>query len=212
MAKTNIPIVYEIKSMRLQEIDCLNQACYNKRADYWDRFPFPSDLPALIEKYCECNPTKRVLDVGSGTGMLGEWLVNRGYDVICLDPSTEMVRRCRAKGLQTLQCSIQDYKPDRQFELIFAILSLIHVPKEEFLVQIKKLTSALTDKGYLFLALLEGSGECISEGPEYPRFFAYFTREEVQEKVAPWLTIKDYRYHKSGSIGYMLFVLSKTGN
>jgi SAM-dependent methyltransferase len=41
----------------------------------------------------------RVLDLGCGTGDDAEWLASRGIQVTAIDPSAEMVRRARAKGV-----------------------------------------------------------------------------------------------------------------
>lgn len=190
-------------------IDKVNQACYDNRAYIWDRFPFPDYLPGLVKKYHNPKLGMRVLDVGSGTGVLAKWLSDQGFDVNCIDPSPEMVRRCQEKGLKTLQSTMQNYRPDGQFAMVFAILSLIHVPKADFTSEIKKIAEALPKDGILFLGMLEGEGEGISEGPDYPRFFAYYTRQEIIDKVTPFFTAVDYRYVKSGGIGYMLFVFKK---
>lgn len=204
----NAPYVYEMSQFDQDKIDKINQACYDNRAYVWDRFPFPDVLPGFVKKYYDPKLGKRVLDVGSGTGMLAEWLQGQGFMVTCIDPSTEMVKRCRAKGLSTEQITVQAYQPEGQFAMIFAILSLIHVPKADFDSQIKKLKNALPQGGILFLAMLEGDEEGFFERG-YPRFFAYCTSSEITAKVSPYFIQKDYHYVKSGDVGYMLFVLEK---
>lgn len=76
-----------------QAINALNQRCYDARADYWDRFPFADFLPPAIQRTFPSPKGKKALDIGSGTGKLALWLKNQGFDVICLDPSNEMVKR-----------------------------------------------------------------------------------------------------------------------
>lgn len=191
-----------------REIDKVNQACYDNCASIWDRFPFPEALPGFVKKYYQPSLGKRVLDVGSGTGIVAKWLADQGFDVLCIDPSPEMVRRCREKGLSTLQTSLQSYQPDGQFGMIFAILSLIHVPKKDFVLQIKKLADALPEGGILFLGMLEGHGEGFSEGGQYPRYFAYYTSQEI-EKQTHFTKLDEYSV-KANGIGYLLFVLKKT--
>lgn len=192
-----------------EKINQINQACYDNCASQWDRFPFPNDLPNFVQKYYDPRLGNKILDVGSGTGILAKWLADQGFDVQCIDPSSEMVKRCKEKGLNIQQCTLQEYV-NGSYAMIFAILSLMHIPKKDFDVQLKKLADALPQGGILFLAMLEGKSEGFFEGPRYPRFFAYYTYEEILAKTSPYFKLMDYRYLRSFPIGYMLFVLSKT--
>lgn len=190
------------------QIDKVNQACYDNRAHLWDRFPFPESLPQFVRQYAPHPLGNRVLDVGSGTGVLAKWLQDQGFDVLCLDPSSEMVRRCKEKGLQVVQGTIQNYRADGKFAMVFAILSLIHVPKAQFADQIKHLAELLPEKGILFLGMLEGKGEGFTEGPAYPRFFAYYSPDEILKIASQEFVQKAC----SNNIGYMLFVFEKKGH
>jgi len=192
----------------LTQIDKINQACYDNRANFWDRFPFPDSLPQFVVQYAPKQLGNHVLDVGSGTGILAKWLQEQGFDVLCLDPSPEMVRRCKEKGLQVVQGTIQDYQASGQFAMIFAILSLIHIPKAQFADQIKHLADLLPEKGILFLGMLEGKGEGFAEEPDYPRFFAYYSSDEIGQIVSKEFVQKAYRHFPNGT-GYMLFVFEK---
>lgn len=202
-------MVYQMPEMNQNEIDKVNQSCYDNCSSNWDRFPFPNVLPKLIERFRNPALGNRVLDIGSGTGVLAKWLSEQQFEVVCLDPSPEMVRRCKEKGLFTLQTSFQDYQIDSQFGMVFAILSLIHVPKADFSAQLKKISDVLPSGGIFFLGMLEGKNEGFFEGPPYPRFFAYYTPAEISAKVSPYFTQLDYSYSKSSSGGYMLFTLRK---
>ena len=204
-----IPYEYQKPNISQEAIDKVNQACYDNRADYWDRFPFPDALPGLIKKYYNPDLGNRVLDIGSGTGMLAKWLSDQNFNVLCIDPSAEMVKRCQEKGLTTLQTTFQNYHGDSKFSMIFAILSMIHVPKAEFSTQLKKIADSMPQGGLLFLGMIEGSGEGFFEQSDYPRFFAYYTPKEIEAIAQKYFLKVDYHYSKSGQIGYMLFVFKK---
>lgn len=189
--------------------DAINQKCYDNQPDLWNRFPFESFLPAILTKYYPTGQNKKVLDIGSGNGVLAEWLIKRDFDVLCVDPSPVMVDRCRRKGLTTLQTTIQNYSPKDKFDLILAILSLIHVPKAEFSNQVRKIASAIDKEGVFILAMIEGNSECLKETASgYPRFFANYTKKEILDQVEGLFELLDYREVR-GATNYMVFVFRK---
>lgn len=196
-------------SLNRLQIDQLNQRCYDNRADYWDRFPFPEVLPDIIHAFAPDSPNRKVLDVGSGTGKLASWLKKQHYQVLCLDPSEEMVNRCRQKGLECLQTTIQEYQSQETFSIVLAILSLIHVPKQEMKAQLAKISSWLPSEGLFVLAMIEGKTESIEEKASgYPRFFAKYTDDEIKK-----LLNNDFDlifFHRfSGPTTYLLFAFKK---
>jgi len=91
-----------------------------------------------------------------------------------------MARRCRKRGLKTLQSTLQDFKPEVEFHLISAICSLVHVPKEDCPAEIEKIAGCLAPRGLFLLALIEGEGEGIEEQETgFPRFFARYREKEI---------------------------------
>lgn len=201
--------IYQISDKKIETINSINNECYDACTSTWERFPFPQILPSFVQRYYDPSLGNKVLDVGSGTGVLAEWLVKKGLDVFCIDPSSEMTHRCHAKGLKIEQCTIQQYKPKESFAMIFAILSLIHVPKCDFPEQLKKLSNSLTQNGILLLGMIEGKGESFSNDSRYPRFFAYYTADEISQIAKCYFEQVDYAFMKGGGIGYMLFALKK---
>lgn len=188
--------------MLTSEIDELNCRCYNVKADYWDRFPFPEHLPKLLWQHYKAELGNKVLDVGAGTGQVAGYLKESGFDVTCLDPSPEMVRRCREKGLKTFQTTLQAFETDEKFGMVIAILSLIHIPKHEFGRQIDKIFRCLEPEGLFILSLLKGNSEKVEEhGSDYPRFFARYSPEEVRSQLEG--PFKEIAYQSQGD--YMLF-------
>lgn len=195
--------------MSIEEINQLNNRCYDAKADYWDRFPFPEFLPKEILQNHHPISGMNALDIGSGTGLLAEWLCKNGFSVLCLDPSSEMVGRCREKGLTTIQTTLQTFSCDQKFGLITAVLSLIHLPKQEILAQLKRISDWLNPDGLFVLALIEGEGEGVAEThSDYPRYFSWYTRQEVID-----LTRKDFDClfeRKVGSpVSYLVFIFRK---
>lgn len=57
-------------------------------------------------------PPFKLLDVGCGTGVLSQLLVEKGYDVIGIDISENAINKCKSKGLNA-------YQQDLSAKLIF---------------------------------------------------------------------------------------------
>ena len=212
MARLVPAIVLLVLAMEIsaEQIDQINQACYDNRADYWDRFPFEKEIQELIRENYTPELGKHVLDIGSGNGNIAKWLKEDGFKVLCIDPSSEMVRRTRAKGLETRQLRIQDFDSKEQFAMVFAVLSLIHVPKREFPLQLEKIAAWIPRGGIFTLAMIEGNSEGIAEtNSQYPRFFAKYSMEQLKYLTKDQFDlIKSYRI-VAGGVGYLLLGLKK---
>ena len=188
--------------------DSVNQSCYDHCYQYWDRFPFPDILPHWLMS----TPYKggTFLDIGSGTGQFAKWLQEQGYTVTCLDPSSAMVRQCQAKGLTCMQTTFQDYREEQTYSMICAILSFIHIPKNEWPLQLARVAQYLAADGLFCLALIEGKGEGMTEqSAQYPRYFAYFTRNEIERLTLPHFELLRFTSVPAPCGSYLLFLFRK---
>jgi SAM-dependent methyltransferase len=76
---------------------------------------------------------KRVLDAGCGPGAYGEWLVNRGAEVVAIDANTRMVELARRRigdRAQVLQADLDhplDFLSDRSFDIVLSALAMDYV-------------------------------------------------------------------------------------
>jgi 2-polyprenyl-3-methyl-5-hydroxy-6-metoxy-1,4-benzoquinol methylase len=204
-----------VEELSNEQIDELNLRCYDNQADRWNRFPMKEFLPPLSLKYHRSELGKSLLDIGSGVGTIAQWADDQGFDVLCLDPSSEMVKRTREKGLATLQTTIQDYNDKRSFAVVLAILSLHHMRRSDCRVQIEKIAGLIPSGGLFVMAMREGTAEEIIERESgFPRFFANYTEEELLEMTKPHFDLLDFRRTPSVTTNFktnsITFILRKT--
>jgi 2-polyprenyl-3-methyl-5-hydroxy-6-metoxy-1,4-benzoquinol methylase len=164
---------------------------YNHFAEGFEKIPFSKILPDLILKHRTILQHNRVLDVGAGTGTLAQWMQGEGLEILCLDPSEEMVRRCKKKGLNTTMGTIQDFHSEEKFSGVMAISSLIHVPKRELPLAFEKIYSLLDRKGLCFLSFIVGKGEAwedpLKQGTQ--RFFSFLSTKDVHKLIGGIFTV-----------------------
>jgi SAM-dependent methyltransferase len=100
----------------------------------------------------------RIADIGAGFGLFLEEMKKMlpESDLVAIEPSTDMARICREKGLSVLETSLEDVDPDERFDLMtaFELFEHLHDP----LPFVEKVHSLLNRGGYLFLTTLNGFG------------------------------------------------------
>ncbi len=172
------------------KIDTVNENFYNHSGSSFDAIPFESLLPNLLLKYA----TKpQILEIGSGPGTLAAWLVKQGYHLTCIEPSQELARKAKEKGLNVHQTTIQHFHSQDHYDSIVAISSLIHVPKVDLPFQIEKIAHLLNPQGLFFVSFIEGD----TEGFEDPtnkgllRYFAKWTEMELDDLLASHFVLLD---------------------
>lgn len=130
-------------------------------------------LPLLKEE-------ARILDVGSGSGRDASFFQRRGYEVTALEPSGNLCREIRKVFSGEIICSrIQDYRPSRKFDGIWACASLIHLEEWEILRFFEGLDQYLADNGIIYIS---GKNGIITGTAADGRYFLEF-REELVEKI-----------------------------
>lgn len=100
----------------------------------------------------------RMADIGAGFGLFLEelkrlWIES---DIVAIEPSFDMAKVCRDKGLSVLESTLEYVDPDERFDLMtaFELFEHLHTP----ITFVKEVYSLLNPGGYLFLTTLNGLG------------------------------------------------------
>jgi ubiquinone/menaquinone biosynthesis C-methylase UbiE len=134
-----------------------------------------------------------ILDLGSGPGNHAKRFQDAGRKVLCVDISKEMVKRCRARGLQAITGDFEELNlPENSYDAVYAYTSLLHIPKANLNKVLKQIHKVLKPNGTFALAMQEGASEDFrpdKDNPESRRWFALYTDPELREYLKPFFTI-----------------------
>lgn len=140
-------------------------------------------------------PNASVLDVGCGAGVKTKYLSAKGLQVTGIDFSEKFIeiakREVVAAEFQVMDMnSVENL--NRKFDGVFAQASLLHIPRNNILDVLKKITSVVKEGGIIYVAVkgVNASGkeeDVLKEndyGYEYERFFSYYRMEELEKYFA----------------------------
>ncbi len=128
-----------------------------------------------------------LLELGSGPGRDGTFFRDHGLRVTCTDLSPAMVARCRARGLEA---HVMDFLhldfPGRTFDAVYALNSLLHVPKADLPAVLDRVRALMNPGGLFYLGVYGGNdfeGVWPDDRHEPKRFFAYYRDRDLLERV-----------------------------
>jgi SAM-dependent methyltransferase len=127
-----------------------------------------------------------LLEIGAGTGQDSKFFQDMGLTVTCIDLSPEMIKLCQQKGLpaQVMDMTNLDF-PSDSFDAVYAINSLLHIPKADFRTVLENVRKVLKQSGLFYLGVygsdeeFEGIWEQDAYDPK--RFFSFHTDDGIQK-------------------------------
>lgn len=194
---------------------------YNKIAKkYSEVFDIDfSDSSYLDEFLSYIHTGKRILDLGCGTGRITAYYGGKGFDVVGVDLSREMLDIARKK-YPKIDFRLDDIRKinflENKFDAISFSYSFFHLEEKDVLSVLDKINKILKSNGVLFLVLQEGKGEVMVEEPFLPKekiFLNLYTKDKITEllenndfKIA---SIKRKKSSQEGELNYnKLFVIA----
>lgn len=123
---------------------------------------------------------KTFLELGAGAGYDSVFFMENGLSVTAVDISNEMVIKCREKGIEAYEFDFYDLSSlSIKFDCIYAINSLLHVPKNDLHKVLHEIDLSLNKNGLFYLGLYGGDDtetEFVkSDIPDAPRLFTFYS-------------------------------------
>ena len=146
--------------------------------------------------------------MGCGSGGHSYYFSKQGLDVVAVDLSEEMIRLCKEKGFNAFVMDIEDLKFENEsFDGIWAVTSLLHIPKFKLPAVIEKLYDILKNKGILYVCVKEREGERLIEDKDSDskRFFAFWKERELLKLFEKKFNLIEFGKSKLGHTVFLNF-------
>src|SRR3989339_179966 len=139
------------------------------------------------QKLKQYQPSGKILDIGSGSGIDAKELVQLGYDYAGVDYSDGLLEQARKDnpGITFLKQSVYELDfPKDSFDLFWACAVLLHMPKDRIGNALQSIHKVIKKGAIGCITLKKGEGEKFVEGDHcgigYKRFFSFYKEEEFK--------------------------------
>ena len=152
------------------------------------------------KRFCEMitkENKKTLLELGAGAGYDSQFFMNNGLQVIAVDLSREMVKNCRAKSIEAYEMDYYDLASlNKKFDCIYAINTLLHVPKNDLGHVLNEIDLVLENDGLFYMGLYGGQDTeneyVVSEVSDAPRYYALHSKSYLQAMLRNYFEILDF--------------------
>ena len=151
----------------------------NNALEFYER-TINSDMSENCNRFIKYIPSASIiLDCGCGSGRDQLYFKNMGFQIEGLEPSKKLAELAReTSGCVIHESTIQDFKPLKKYDAIWACASLLHLQKDEVLYFFKNIDSWLKKEGYIYVSGKSGIKTGLAEDG---RFFLEFNENLLSE-------------------------------
>ena len=160
---------------------------YNQEAESRDSSTKADWKVKIRRDFCDLikgNGKNTLLELGAGAGYDSRYFMDCGLDVVAVDLSHEMVKICREKNIEAYELDFYRLSSlDRKFDCIWAMNTLLHVPKADLPVVLNEIKSVMVEDGLFYMGVYGGEdteSEYVKpEVSDSPRFFSYHSEKNL---------------------------------
>lgn len=171
----------------------MNRDYYNQNTDAFIEGTMGADMSSIYEVFEKYIPEgAKILDLGFGSGRDTLHFLEKGYEVVSIDISEELV--VRAKRILPNKVRLLDFHDldyESEFDAIWACASLLHSTEEALKSVIRGCQRALKPGGTLYMSFKKGEGQIIRRS----RIFLDMQPETLREIIGTieGIVIKELR-------------------
>lgn len=159
---------------------------------YTKRYGDSSFLLEQLDKFSSKIPLKgKILDLGCGSGRAIKYFIKKGFDVVGIDFSEEMLKLAKEQtptaDLRNMDMRKLDF-PEEFFDGIWSCFSLVHIPKREIKNVLDGCYRVLKKNGFMCVITSLGEGkegfqeEWLKKGTKM--FFYGMSKEGLESHLA----------------------------
>lgn len=159
---------------------------YNQEAELRNSYEVEDWKIEIRKNYCNLIKSESkltLLELGAGNDSL--FFMNNGLKVIAIDLSSEMVKKCKDKYIETYEMDFYNLPSlNKRFDCIWAMNSLLHVPKSDFSQVLDGINSILNVNGLFYMGVwggIDSDSEYANEVSNVPRFFSFYSESPIKE-------------------------------
>ncbi|MDA8760277.1 MAG: class I SAM-dependent methyltransferase [Amylibacter sp.] len=140
-----------------------------------------------------------VLDYGCGPGNSSAIMQAAGLKVYAFDGSQEMVNIANNLfNVKAIKAEFKELSDINLYDGVWANFSLLHAPRSEMLINLKKIHTSLKENGYLHIGLKIGNGEMRDT---LGRNYTYYQPEELNSLlISSGFSINTQRLDMNGTL------------
>lgn len=148
-------------------------------------FTLPFTYSWLIKKLLNKSSIKTILDLGCGTGQLGDWLEKGRYSLTGVDIFKPYLDKCRKKGkytqlIKTNLTETLDFKT-KSFDAVIALQTIEHLNKKQGECLVKEMERIARK----IIIVSTPNGECsqdLYDENKYQKHLSSWTEKDFQER------------------------------
>ena len=152
---------------------------YQQNAEQFSRETRSVDFSQNQDKFMsKLKKNDTILDFGCGSGRDTKCFLEHGFQVEAIDGSEELCRLAgEFTGIKVKHLLFQELAEKNIYDGIWACSSILHLPKQELIEVIQKMSLALKSKGIIYTSFKYGT----FEGERNGRYFTDMTEDSFEE-------------------------------